>query len=167
MNYHITLNWSESPLTNTQREAVRHAHWWVSYGFVRMPVRTKKEKSWLYAFSTRLKFALLVNEMLSCPVTYLIWLAVLRPSLPHLAHGRLRGSSCALMLHYSNWLIGVKNRASLRNASKTPPSPDNCNNRGNTVEVHNYKPLPSEKTAAFAVNNHLLEKGKTVQYTQL
>lgn len=69
------------------------------------------------------------------------------------------------MLHYSNWLIGVKNRASLRNASKTPPSPD-CNNRGNTVDVQNNNPLPSEKAAAFAVTNHLLGKGKTVQRTQ-
>ncbi|XP_075874152.1 MAPK/MAK/MRK overlapping kinase isoform X3 [Nelusetta ayraudi] len=62
------------------------------------------------------------------------------------------------MLHYSNWLIGVKNRASLRNASKTPPSPD-CNNRGKTVDVQNNNPLPSKKTAAFAVTNHLLVKG--------
>lgn len=87
------------------------------------------------------------------------------PSLLYLAHGRLGGSSCALMLHYSNWLIGVKNRASLRNASKTPPSPD-CNNRGKTVEVQNNNPRPREKTAAFAVANHLLEKGKRVQCTQ-
>lgn len=90
---------------------------------------------------------------------------MLHPSLSYLAHGRLGGSSCALMLHYSNWLIGVKNRASLRNASKTPPSPD-CNNRGNTVAVQNNNPLPSEKTAAFAVTNHLLQKGKSVQRPQ-
>uniref|UniRef100_A0A1A8QDD3 MOK protein kinase n=1 Tax=Nothobranchius rachovii TaxID=451742 RepID=A0A1A8QDD3_9TELE len=59
------------------------------------------------------------------------------------------------MLHYSNWLIDVKNRASLRNASKTSSSTD-WNNRGNAAEMQNKNPQPKEKTA------HLWKKGYKV-----
>ncbi|XP_068608351.1 MAPK/MAK/MRK overlapping kinase-like [Brachionichthys hirsutus] len=60
-------------------------------------------------------------------------------------------------MHYSNWLIGVKNRASLRNARKTPPSSD-CNNRG-SVDVWNNNPRPHENTSEFMVTSHLWKKG--------
>lgn len=63
------------------------------------------------------------------------------------------------MMHYSNWLIGVKNRASLRNACKTPPD---CNNRGNTVDEQNNSPLPNKKTSELMVTTHLWKKGKNV-----
>ncbi|XP_017271424.1 MAPK/MAK/MRK overlapping kinase isoform X1 [Kryptolebias marmoratus] len=56
------------------------------------------------------------------------------------------------MMHYSNWLIDVKNRASLRNACKTSPSAD-WNNRGNAAEMQNNNPQPNEKTI------HLWKKG--------
>lgn len=65
------------------------------------------------------------------------------------------------MMHYSNWLIGVKNRASLRNACKTPPD---RNNRGNIVDVQNNNPLPNEKTSELMVTAHLWKKGKNVNY---
>lgn len=59
-------------------------------------------------------------------------------------------------MHYSNWLIGVKNRASLRNAYKTPPKTD-WNNKGTVVDVkNNNNPRPNnEKTS-----EHLWKKGK-------
>lgn len=63
---------------------------------------------------------------------------------------RLSGLHRALMMHYSNWLIDVKNRASLRNACKTPPYTD-WNNRGIIAG------LPNEKTALTA---HLWRTGK-------
>lgn len=66
------------------------------------------------------------------------------------------------MMHYSNWLIGLKNRASLRNAFKTPHNSD-WNNRGNVVDVYtsnNNNPLPVEKTSELAVTTHLWNKGK-------
>lgn len=66
-------------------------------------------------------------------------------------------------MHYSNWLIGVKNRASLRNACKTPPNND-CNNRGNFVDVQNNNPLPNEKISELMVTAHLWKKGKNVNY---
>ncbi len=66
-------------------------------------------------------------------------------------------------MHYSNWLIGVKNRASLRNACKTPPNSD-WNNRGNVVDVRNNNPQPNEKTSAQNVTTHLWKKGKGVNY---
>ncbi|XP_041667991.1 MAPK/MAK/MRK overlapping kinase-like isoform X2 [Cheilinus undulatus] len=62
------------------------------------------------------------------------------------------------MMHYSNWLIGVKNRASLRNACKTPPNTD-WNNRGNVVDVQNNNPVPNEKTSEQNVAHHLWKKG--------
>lgn len=63
------------------------------------------------------------------------------------------------MMHYSNWLIGVKNRASLRNACKTPPNIES-NNRGNVVEVQN-------KTSERTITAHLWKKGKEGDYTDV
>ncbi|XP_013876389.1 MAPK/MAK/MRK overlapping kinase [Austrofundulus limnaeus] len=61
------------------------------------------------------------------------------------------------MMHYSNWLIDLKNRACLRNACKTSQSTD-WNNRGDAAEMQNNNPRPSEKTA------HLWRKGyKTIK----
>ncbi|XP_067336680.1 MAPK/MAK/MRK overlapping kinase-like isoform X1 [Channa argus] len=65
------------------------------------------------------------------------------------------------MMHYSNWLIGVKNRASLRNACKTPPSTD-WNNRGNVVEMQNNSPQANEKTSVLTVTTHLWREGYKV-----
>ncbi|KAM3595310.1 uncharacterized protein V6R79_021524 [Siganus canaliculatus] len=65
------------------------------------------------------------------------------------------------MMHYSNWLIGVKNRASLRNACKTPPNTD-WNNKGNVVDVRNNSLLPNEKTSERLVTTHLWKKGYKV-----
>ena len=66
-------------------------------------------------------------------------------------------------MHYSNWLIGVKNRASLRNACKTPPNTD-WNNKGNVVDVQNNNSLPNEKTSEQMVTTHLWKKGKEVNF---
>lgn len=63
------------------------------------------------------------------------------------------------MMHYSNWLIGVKNRAHLRNGCKTPPNSD-CNNRGNTVDVQINHPTPGEKISELVVTVQLWKKGK-------
>lgn len=68
------------------------------------------------------------------------------------------------MMHYSNWLIGVKNRASLRNACKTPPNID-WNNRGNVVDMQNNNPLPNEKTSERTITARLWKKGKEVNRT--
>ncbi|CAN9502493.1 unnamed protein product [Ophioblennius macclurei] len=66
------------------------------------------------------------------------------------------------MMHYSNWLIDVKNRASLRNACKTPPNTD-WSNRGNTVDVRN-NPHPAGKTSELMVTTHLWKRGyKTIK----
>ncbi|XP_060919831.1 MAPK/MAK/MRK overlapping kinase-like isoform X1 [Labrus mixtus] len=62
------------------------------------------------------------------------------------------------MMHYSNWLVGVKNRASLRNACKTPPNSD-WNNRGNVVDVKNNNPGTNEKTSERNIAQHLWRKG--------
>ncbi|XP_028251683.1 MAPK/MAK/MRK overlapping kinase isoform X1 [Parambassis ranga] len=62
------------------------------------------------------------------------------------------------MMHYSNWLIDLKNRASLRNACKTSPYPA-WNNRGNVVDMQNNNPQPSEKTTEQMVTTHLWKKG--------
>ncbi|XP_028994376.1 MAPK/MAK/MRK overlapping kinase-like isoform X1 [Betta splendens] len=62
------------------------------------------------------------------------------------------------MMHYSNWLIGVKNRASLRNACKTLPSTD-WGNRANVVDVQNNNPHSNEKTSELMVTAHLWSKG--------
>lgn len=60
-------------------------------------------------------------------------------------------------LHYSNWLIGVKNMASLQNACKPPP-----NNRGNVVDAGNNT-LPIGNTPEQVVTpNHLRKEGKQV-----
>ncbi|KAG8013296.1 MAPK/MAK/MRK overlapping kinase [Nibea albiflora] len=61
-------------------------------------------------------------------------------------------------MHYSNWLIGVKNRASLRNACKTPPNID-WNNRGNFMDVQKNNPPPNAKTSERLVSSHLCKKG--------
>lgn len=63
------------------------------------------------------------------------------------------------MMHYSNWLIGVKNRASLRNGCKTPPNVD-WNNRGNVADVQSNNPLPDEQISELMVAVHLWKKGK-------
>lgn len=62
------------------------------------------------------------------------------------------------MMHYSNWLIGVKNRASLRNACRTPANTD-WNNRGNVVDVQNNNPQSANKTSEETVTTHLWRKG--------
>ncbi|XP_057714965.1 MAPK/MAK/MRK overlapping kinase-like isoform X1 [Corythoichthys intestinalis] len=53
------------------------------------------------------------------------------------------------MLHYSNWLIGVKNRANLRNACKTSGNSD----------WTNRSQEPGDKTGELAVTAHLWKKG--------
>ncbi|KAF7656626.1 hypothetical protein LDENG_00038730 [Lucifuga dentata] len=60
------------------------------------------------------------------------------------------------MMHYSNWLIGVKNRACLRNACKTPPNSD-WNNRGNIIMDTNNN--NNEKTSELAVGTTLWKQG--------
>ncbi|XP_054651955.1 MAPK/MAK/MRK overlapping kinase-like isoform X2 [Dunckerocampus dactyliophorus] len=66
---------------------------------------------------------------------------------------------CALMMHYSNWLIGVKNRANLRNAWKNGANSD-WSNTGGVVDVQNrHTPKPGEKTCKLAVTAHLWKKG--------
>ena len=62
------------------------------------------------------------------------------------------------MMHYSNWLIGLKNRASLRNARRTPPNID----WGNVVDLQNNNPQPNQKIHGVTVTNHLWKKGKEV-----
>ncbi|KAG7509899.1 MAPK/MAK/MRK overlapping kinase isoform X1 [Solea senegalensis] len=63
------------------------------------------------------------------------------------------------MMHYSSWLIGVKNRASLRNACKTPPNTDWNNNRGHALDTKNNNPQHKDKTCEQTVPNHLWKKG--------
>ncbi|KAM4624778.1 MAPK/MAK/MRK overlapping kinase isoform 2-T2 [Polymixia lowei] len=63
------------------------------------------------------------------------------------------------MMHYSNWLIGVKNRACIRNACKTPEI--EWNSRGNVMEMQN-NPQPSRKTSELALSTHLWKKGYKV-----
>ncbi|XP_049595517.1 MAPK/MAK/MRK overlapping kinase isoform X2 [Syngnathus scovelli] len=53
------------------------------------------------------------------------------------------------MMHYSNWLIGVKNRANLRNASKTAANSD-WSNRGKES---------GDKAGELAVTAHLWKRG--------
>ncbi|XP_061651943.1 MAPK/MAK/MRK overlapping kinase-like isoform X1 [Phyllopteryx taeniolatus] len=53
------------------------------------------------------------------------------------------------MMHYSNWLIGVKNRANLRNACKTAANDDR--------RKRSYE--PGDKTGELAVTAHLWKKG--------
>ncbi|XP_074515947.1 MAPK/MAK/MRK overlapping kinase isoform X1 [Sebastes fasciatus] len=68
-------------------------------------------------------------------------------------------SKSALMMHYSNWLIGVKNRASLRNACKTPGNVDYWNKRGNNPQRDD-----DENTSELDVATHLWKKGyKTIK----
>lgn len=71
-----------------------------------------------------------------------------------------------LMMHYSNWLIGVKNRASLRNACKTPPNTD-WNNRGKIVDTQNNHPQPKEKASELTVTTHLWRKGNSWGYKRV
>ena len=63
------------------------------------------------------------------------------------------------MMHYSNWLIGVKNRACIRNACKTPNIEGD--NRGHPVEMQKKNPptnrKASELTLAFGIS--LWKKG--------
>ncbi|KAM3870723.1 MAPK/MAK/MRK overlapping kinase [Diretmus argenteus] len=54
------------------------------------------------------------------------------------------------MMHYSNWLIGVKNRAYIRNACKTPDI--EWNNRGNIVEMQNNNPQ-------LTLSTHIWKRG--------
>ena len=62
-------------------------------------------------------------------------------------------------MHYSNWLIGVKNRASIRNACKTPNIEEDS--RGHPVEMQKKNPSTnrkaSELTLAFGIS--LWKKG--------
>ncbi|CAL8301318.1 unnamed protein product [Boreogadus saida] len=63
------------------------------------------------------------------------------------------------MMHYSNWLIGVKNRASIRNACKTPNIEEDS--RGHPVEMQKKNPSTNRKasglTLAFGIS--LWKKG--------
>ncbi|KAM4723675.1 MAPK/MAK/MRK overlapping kinase isoform 2-T2 [Anableps anableps] len=64
------------------------------------------------------------------------------------------------MMHYSNWLIDVKNRASLRNACRTTPDTDWVNSvRNYGVETHNNNLQLNEKTSEVLVTSHLWRKG--------
>ncbi|XP_068573925.1 MAPK/MAK/MRK overlapping kinase-like isoform X2 [Cebidichthys violaceus] len=69
------------------------------------------------------------------------------------------------MMHYSNWLIGVKNRASLRNACKTPPNMDRNKRVTLNVDMQNNNPQPNAKTSDhLTVMTHLWKKGyKTIK----
>lgn len=64
------------------------------------------------------------------------------------------------MMHYSNWLIDVKNRASFRNEYKSPPNTDWIK-RGNIADMQNNNPHLKEKASELAAAIHLLKKGKT------
>lgn len=66
-------------------------------------------------------------------------------------------------MHYSNWLIDVKNRASLRNECKTPPNTDWIN-RGNIADMQNNNPHLNEKASELTAATHLLKKGKKSNY---
>lgn len=63
------------------------------------------------------------------------------------------------MMHYSNWLIDVKNRASFRNEYKSPPNTDWIK-RGNIADMQNNNPHLNEKASELAAAIHLLKKGK-------
>lgn len=77
------------------------------------------------------------------------------------AHVLLFTCLCAPMMRYSNWLIDVKNRASLRNACRTTPDTDRINSvRNYGVETLNNL-QPNEKTSEALVTSHLWRKGKT------
>lgn len=67
-------------------------------------------------------------------------------------------------MHYSNWLIGVKNRASIRNACKTPPYIDRNRRATLNVDFRNNNPRPDGKTSEQTVTTHLWKKGKAVNY---
>ncbi|XP_027856332.1 MAPK/MAK/MRK overlapping kinase isoform X2 [Xiphophorus couchianus] len=75
------------------------------------------------------------------------------------AHVLLFACLCAPMMRYSNWLIDVKNRASLRNACRTTPDTDWINSvRNYGVETPNNL-QPNEKTSEALVTSHLWRKG--------
>ncbi|XP_043999395.1 MAPK/MAK/MRK overlapping kinase-like isoform X1 [Gambusia affinis] len=75
------------------------------------------------------------------------------------AHVLLFTCLCAPMMHYSNWLIDVKNRASLRNACRATPDTDWINSvRNYGVETLNNL-QPNEKTSEALVTSHLWRKG--------
>ncbi|MEQ2187419.1 hypothetical protein GOODEAATRI_004521 [Goodea atripinnis] len=66
------------------------------------------------------------------------------------------------MMHYSNWLIDVKNRASLRNACRTTPDTGWINSvRNNGVDTQNNNLQPNENISELLVTTHLWRKGKT------
>ncbi|XP_061700931.1 MAPK/MAK/MRK overlapping kinase-like [Syngnathoides biaculeatus] len=54
------------------------------------------------------------------------------------------------MMHYSNWLIGVKNRANLRNACKAAAADDGWSNRGHE---------PGDETGELGDTAHLWKRG--------
>ncbi|XP_077476878.1 MAPK/MAK/MRK overlapping kinase [Stigmatopora argus] len=56
------------------------------------------------------------------------------------------------MLHYSNWLIGVKNRANLRNACKTSSNSEWRDRSDRSLQ-------PGDKAGELAVTAHLWKKG--------
>ncbi|XP_032402732.1 LOW QUALITY PROTEIN: MAPK/MAK/MRK overlapping kinase [Xiphophorus hellerii] len=75
------------------------------------------------------------------------------------AHVLLFTCLCAPMMRYSNWLIDLKNRASLRNACRTTPDTDWINSVRNCgVETLNNL-QPNEKTSEALVTSHLWRKG--------
>ncbi|MED6273458.1 hypothetical protein CHARACLAT_006592 [Characodon lateralis] len=64
------------------------------------------------------------------------------------------------MMHYSNWLIDVKNRASLRNACRTTPDPGWINSvRNNGVDTQDNNLQPNENISGLLVTTHLWRKG--------
>ncbi|XP_015244977.1 PREDICTED: MAPK/MAK/MRK overlapping kinase isoform X1 [Cyprinodon variegatus] len=76
------------------------------------------------------------------------------------AHGLLSTCLCALMMHYSNWLIDLKNRASLRNACRTTSDTDWIHSgRIHSVESQNINLQPNEKTSEIVITTHLWRKG--------
>ncbi|XP_056152366.1 MAPK/MAK/MRK overlapping kinase-like [Lampris incognitus] len=61
------------------------------------------------------------------------------------------------MMHYSNWLIGVKNRACMRNAHKTPDI--EWKRGGHSIEMQSNNSQPHRKTSELSLSTHLWKKG--------
>lgn len=63
-------------------------------------------------------------------------------------------------MHFSNWLIDIKNKASLRNEYQTSFSA-NWNHRGDSADMENSsKKKPNERTSELAIPNHLWKRGE-------
>ncbi|KAF6725071.1 MAPK/MAK/MRK overlapping kinase [Oryzias melastigma] len=61
-------------------------------------------------------------------------------------------------MHYSNWLIDIKNKASLRNEYQTSFSA-NWNHRGDSADMENSSKRPNERTSELVIHNHLWKRG--------